>query len=115
MATLQASSSIIADPLDPDCRFWVGVCIRAHLATSLAFPLVGQMLRVFVGMAMTKGIVSSWEAQAILRRLPKNPSEGMLKTDFVLDLELALHDRDGARMDALASVFEDKIGLRDGE
>lgn len=114
LAMLQATSAIISDPLNPECRFWFGVCTRALYALALSYPLLAQVLRVFVGMAVAKGIVSPWEADTILQRLSNPPRKEDLRADYILDLDLALHNRRSARMDALASSLESEISTRTG-
>ena len=104
-------SSVIADSLDPACRFWFAVCIRGMLSLVIAYPLLTEILRVWVAIAKEKEIVSPQEAAAILQPLSKLLRYGLIKADYVIDLNLALENRQEARMDRLASTLEAKLQL----
>lgn len=108
---LQTTSAVVSDPLDPEARFWLGVCIRALFDLIFAYPLLGEILQVFVAMAVQKGIISAQEAQTILQVATAMTGRAVLKADYVLDLELALQNRKDARMDTLASSLDSKLNF----
>lgn len=111
---LQATSAIIDTPPDRECRFWFRVSARTYAALALAWPLLADFLRIFTGMALSKGVIPSYEANAILEKLPGGFGKEVRQADCVLDLGLALHNRDGARMNILALEMEDGSPLEYG-
>ena len=113
---IQTASSVLAEPLDPSCRFWFGVCMNAFSVLSRGFPMAGRMVQGFVGMATHKGVISSTEAVEIMHKSTiVNKSRKPIRGDWVVDFNLARHDRQAAGLDeVIRSTFEN-MNIRDPE
>lgn len=105
LGLLQLTASIVADPLAPDSRFWFGVCMAAWARLNQAYHLTIQILRVYTGLGVQKGIFSPIEAASLMKRPHPRPRRA-IAADFVLDLNLALQSKQQARMDRLVVDVE---------
>ena len=110
LGLLQLTASVVADPMASDSRFWFGVCMAAWARLNQAYLLTIQILRVYAGLGVRHGIYSSDDAEN-LKQMQNHQSPRVIAADFVLDLNLALKNKQKARMDHLVDDLRKGMNL----
>jgi hypothetical protein len=110
MALLHVANAALQDTTDPQSKAYFRLCVNCYGDLFMAFRVAEGIVRSLLSIALRKGAMTGAEAQALLQRVRGNgPRYQNLKTitaTFVVDLNLAVTDREGAQVESLADMFD---------
>lgn len=100
----------MVDAKDPQWRAYFMLCVNSYADLFGAFRVVEGIVTSLLSMALRLRITDASEARALLARVHakgKHIDTQRITASFVVDLNLAVTNRDGARLDSLCSGFDD--------
>ena len=110
-ALLYIANAVIKDKTDPEWRFYFLLCVRGYEILYPCFFVVEGIVQGLLAIAVGNGSIDSAEAHVLIQRLRANRSGQKAiersKGDFVLDLDLAVVDQNGALFNNLVDKFEE--------
>ncbi|KAL2877719.1 hypothetical protein SGCOL_007058 [Colletotrichum sp. CLE4] len=109
-ALIHVANAVASDITNPEWRPYFLSCIRAYQALYSSFTVAEVIAGGLLSMVVRKGGMDMTEALGLLQdlRARKGPKAGGRATGmFVTDLDLAVTDREAARVDRLIENFEE--------
>lgn len=111
MALLYVANAALEDISDPQWRAYFNLCVTSYGDLFGSFRVVERIVRGLLSIALRKGIMSGAEASSVLERVSakKNrpsPAVNATGSGLVVDLNLAITDRDGAQLAPLDELFD---------
>ncbi|KAJ0327711.1 hypothetical protein COL5a_005684 [Colletotrichum fioriniae] len=109
-ALIHVANAVASDITNPEWRPYFLSCIRAYQALYSSFTVAEVIAGGLLSMVVRKGGMDMTEALGLLEdlRSRKGPKAGGRATGmFVTDLDLAVTDREAARVDRLIENFEE--------
>ena len=110
MALLYVANAALEDMDDPQWRSYFTLCLNCYADLFGTFRVAGGIVRSLLSIALRKGMMDGSEAQTLLQRV--NDKSGDYETlksissGFVVDLNLAVTDRNAAQLEPLAELFD---------
>jgi hypothetical protein len=111
MALLYVANAALEDISDPQWRAYFNLCVTSYGDLFGSFHVVEGIVRSLLSIALRKGMMSGTEASSILARATAKKSRTypvvkLKSSGFVVDLNLAVTDRDGAQLAPLDELFD---------
>jgi hypothetical protein len=114
MALLYVANAALEDVSDPQWRAYFNLCVTSYGELYGNFRVAEGIIRSLLTIALCKGMMGGAEAVAILERVMAPKSRVALPVaklgsgagGFVVDLNLAMTDRDGAQLVPLDELFD---------
>lgn len=111
MALLYVANAALEDVNDPQWRAYFNLCVTSYADLFGTFRVPEGIVRSLLSIALRKGMISGEEAQGALERVTakKGRSYPVVKptsSGFVVDLNLAVTDREGAQLEPLNELFD---------
>ncbi|OLN83691.1 Nitrogen assimilation transcription factor nit-4-like protein 10 [Colletotrichum chlorophyti] len=107
---LNLANAVASDPTNPDWKHYFLSCIRGYQGLYSSFTVAEVIAGGLLSMVVRKGAMEMTEALTLLQELrakkgrkPVGRATGM----FVTDLDLAVTDREAARVDRVIEKFEE--------
>ncbi|KAL3305782.1 C6 transcription factor [Colletotrichum asianum] len=113
IALMHVANAAANDASDPDGRHYFFKCIYAYLGLYRSFAVAGVIAQGLLGMAVKKGTLNAAEGYAIWQEFratdsQRSSGQSVAPTGlFVTDLNLAVRDREAARVDRLIEEFNE--------
>ncbi|KAF6825578.1 C6 transcription factor, partial [Colletotrichum musicola] len=115
-ALMHVANAAANDTSDPEWRYYFLKCIYAYLGLYRSFAVAGVIAKGLLAMAVRKGALGTTEGYALLQEFKAIKSRKRLEAAtglFVTDLDLAVTDREAARVDRLIQKFEELTVLEE--
>lgn len=110
MALLYVANAALEDISDPHWRAYFTLCLNCYADLFGTFRVAGGIVRSLLSMALRKGMMNGGEAQALLQRVSNKGRDYEILTatssGFVVDLNLAVTDRNAAQLEPLTELFD---------
>ncbi|KAL0932031.1 C6 transcription factor [Colletotrichum truncatum] len=109
-ALMHVANAAANDTSDPEWRHYFLKCIYAYLGLYRSFAVAGVIAKGLLAMAVKRGALGTAEGYALLQELKATKNQRQLEAAtglFVTDLDLAVTDREAARVDRLIEEFEE--------
>ncbi|KAI1373399.1 hypothetical protein F4677DRAFT_429521 [Hypoxylon crocopeplum] len=114
------SNAMLKGTDDPDWHLYLLLCIYGYESLSRPYRISEAIVEGLLSMAMRENNMTGNEAHRIIDELRegrldlvKNECEGGIRANFMLDMDLALKDPEEARVENLASQFNDLALFQD--
>ncbi|KAI8305571.1 hypothetical protein K4K61_005189 [Colletotrichum sp. SAR11_59] len=113
IALMHVANAAANDASDPEGRHYFFKCIYAYLGLYRSFAVAGVIAQGLLGMAVKKGTLNAAEGYAIWQEFratdsQRSSGQSVAPTGlFVTDLNLAVRDREAARVDRLIEEFNE--------
>ena len=99
------------DTKDPQWRAYFMLCMNSYADLCGAFRVVEGIVTSLLSIALRLRITSASEARALVARVHAkgghDPDTQRITASFVIDLNLAVTDRQGAQLESLYQSFDD--------
>lgn len=108
---MSVANAVLKNSSDPNWRFYFMLCIFCYRDLAPCFPISEQIAQGFLAIAVESGLVTSAEATLYLDEFNVKAHKGVEDRShgkFVLDLDLAVSDKDMAQIGAFVDKY-DKI------
>lgn len=111
MALLYVANAALEDAKDPQWRAYFNLCLTSYAELFGSFCVTEGIVRSLLSIALRKSMMSGEEVQAALHRLKtkrsrRHPVLKPTSSGFVVDLDLAVTDREGAQLEPLNELFD---------
>lgn len=112
MALLYVANAALEDARDPQWRAYFNLCLTSYAELFGSFSVTEGIVRSLLSIALRKSMMSGEEVQAALHRLKtkigrrRHPVLKPTSSGFVVDLDLAVTDREGAQLEPLNELFD---------
>ncbi|OIW25547.1 hypothetical protein CONLIGDRAFT_621354 [Coniochaeta ligniaria NRRL 30616] len=111
MALLYVANAALEDINDPQWRAYFNLCLTSYGELFGSFRVAEGIVRSLLSIALRKGMMSGEEVQAALQRVNarkgrRDPVVKPTTSGFVVDLNLAVTDREGAQLEPLNELFD---------
>lgn len=111
IALIYVANATLQDRDDPTWRFYFLMCVRGYQTLAPSFSIAERIAEGLLAMAVQKRAMTSAEACRIFRAVQVDRGERSVGKErqggFILDLDMAVTDPDGAQIDKLTADFED--------
>lgn len=112
VAFIYIANSVLKNSSDPERRFYFMLTIYTYRDTFPYFPVAEGIAQGLLAVAVANNIVTPAEAASLMSefKVPEPHDAGAAKSQrgFILDLDLAITDKEAAQVDVLVDKF-DKI------
>ncbi|KAH8904140.1 hypothetical protein BR93DRAFT_169665 [Coniochaeta sp. PMI_546] len=111
MALLYVANAALEDINDTQWRAYFNLCVTSYADLFGTFRVPEGIVRSLLSIALRKGMMSGEEAQGALERVAAKkgrpyPVVKPTSSGFVVDLNLAVTDREGAQLEPLNELFD---------
>ncbi len=110
MALLYVANAALEDVNDPQWRAYFNLCLTSYADLFGSFRVAEGIVRSLLSIALRKGMMSGEEVQAALQRVNakgrRYPVAKPTTSGFVVDLNLAVTDRERAQLEPLNELFD---------
>ncbi|KAK2017738.1 hypothetical protein LZ32DRAFT_445225 [Colletotrichum eremochloae] len=109
-ALLHVANAVASDTSNPEWRPYFLGCIRAYQSLYTSFTVAEVIAGGLLSMVVRKGAMDMAEASGLLQELRAKKNQtliGRATGMFVTDLDLAVTDREAARVDRMMEKFEE--------
>lgn len=111
VALLCVANAVLQDTQDPQWRPYFMLCVNSYSDLFGAFRVAEGIIRDLLSIAVAQGSMGGAEARALAQSVQArgihHTDIGRISTSFVVDLELAMTDRDAAQLKILSENFDD--------
>ncbi|KAB5585145.1 hypothetical protein GE09DRAFT_17115 [Coniochaeta sp. 2T2.1] len=110
MALLYVANAALEDVNDPQWRPYFNLCVTSYGDLFGTFRVAEGIVRSLFYIALRKNMMTLPEVQAALQRLASKKGASApspTTSGFVVDLNLAMTDREGAQLEPLNELFDD--------
>jgi hypothetical protein len=108
---LYVANAAVKDTADVDWKFFFTYCLDGYITLSLCFDTCEGIVQSLIAMAVTNGAINKSEALILNERMhevKRRHADLQRQTgSFMIDLDLALTDRNAARVETLINRFEE--------
>lgn len=109
-ALLHVANAVLNDPGNVDSRFYFVTCIRGYAHLFTGFLVSKGIAQSLLAMALAKKAIPHQDAVQLIEELQNNDGSRRKLTDksagFVVDLDRAVNDPEGATVEKLSDQFE---------
>lgn len=113
VALIYVANAVLKNSSDPEWRFYFMLCIYTYRDIAPCFPMAEGIAQGLLAIAMDRNIVTPAEATLHMEefKVQNRREEGVTSHGgFILDLDLAVTDKEAAQVDVLVDNF-DKITM----
>ncbi|KAL7934722.1 hypothetical protein V8C35DRAFT_301682 [Trichoderma chlorosporum] len=106
---LSVANAVLKNSSDPKRHFYFMLCIYSYRDLAPCFPIFKQIAQGLLAIATECGLVKSAEATRLLDQFNLQRRRGVeeqFRGDFVLDLDLAVSDKERAKLETLMEKFD---------
>ncbi|POR32983.1 Nitrogen assimilation transcription factor nirA [Tolypocladium paradoxum] len=111
VALLCVANAVLQDTQDPQWRPYFMLCVNSYAVLFGAFRVAEGIVRGLLSIAVSQGSMRGAEARALAQSVQArgihHTDIGRISTSFVVDLKLAITDRDAAQLEILSNNFDD--------
>ncbi|PWI64680.1 hypothetical protein PCL_08689 [Purpureocillium lilacinum] len=111
VALLHVANAVMQDTKDPQWRAYFMLCMNSYADLCGAFRVVEGIVTSLLSIALRLRITNASEARALVARVHAKGGHDTdtqrITASFVIDLDLAVTDRQGAQLESLYQSFDD--------
>ncbi|KAK5994307.1 hypothetical protein PT974_04780 [Cladobotryum mycophilum] len=106
------ADTVLKDKTDPNWKYYFMLCIRCWQQLYIGHPIFGDIARASLSMATKNDRITKDEANILLAELQElgyhhRFAQSVITTSIIVDYDLAMTNRDEARVRTLAISFTD--------
>lgn len=115
-ALLYVANAVLRDKESNGRRFYLLLCLYGYERLQPSYRVVKAIAKGLLSMALHNGAITGDAARRILADLQnkaQEPVSGVIRANFMLDLDLALLEPEAATAETLAETFEENAMMID--
>ena len=109
VALMTVANAVVKDPSDPEWNIYLLLCLYHYSRLNICYSVAGTITQGLLAIAVDRGAIKFQQAASYMDMFSLNGQRKIgqkVQSGFVVDLDLALTDKDAAFAETLADKFD---------